>query len=211
EGQTVPKITLYQFARDYYDDGIDPVAPVIKDVGDHIKIDGIGLFRDDRYITKIEPEDALIFAFLRGRFKKGELSVNLGREARSDKQIAMLSGLMSTRKVKVKRDPNGQTKVTFVIRIQGSVLEYIGPYNLSDHSEKKKLEHQIAAYISDKSEEMVALMQKHKVDSLGIGTHVRNRMSYKEWKSMSWNDEQYPNVRVQFDISVKIKDYGKFR
>lgn len=209
--QTVPRITLYQFARDYYDDGIDPVAPVIKDIGDHIAIDGIGLFRDDRYMTKIDPEDALIFAFLRGRFKQGELSVDLTREARSDKQIAMLSGLMSARRVKVNRGRDGQTTVTFSIRIQGSILEYIGPYKLSNDSEKRKLENQIEAYIAGKSEEMVALMQKNRVDSLGIGMHVRNSMSYKEWNSKKWNDELYPDIRVQFKISVKIKDYGKFR
>ncbi len=211
EGQTVPKVTLYHFARDYYDDGIDPIAPVLKDIGDHITIDGIGLFRDDRYVAKIEPKDALIFAFLRGRFKQGELSVNLSREAHSDKQIAMLSGLMSTRKVKVNLGRNGQPTVTFAIRITGSILEYIGPYNLSDSSERKKLENQIASYITDKSEKMVAMMQKNKVDNLGIGIHVRNRMTYKEWKSMDWNDDLYPNVRVLFDVSVKIKDYGKFR
>lgn len=211
EGQTVPKMTLYQFARDYYDDGIDPVAPIIKDVGDHITIDGIGLFRNDRYVTKIKPKDALIFAFLRGRFKQGELSVDLAREAHSDKQIAMLSGLMSTREVKVNLGRNGNTTVRFVIHIQGSILEYIGPYNLSNDSERKKLEHQIASYISDKSEKMVTMMQRHKVDSLGIGTHVRNRMSYQEWKSHNWNDELYPDVRVLFDVSVKIKSYGKFR
>ncbi|WP_027084569.1 Ger(x)C family spore germination protein [Cohnella panacarvi] len=211
EGQNVPKVTLYHFARDYYDDGIDPIAPVLKDIGDHIAIDGIGLFRDDRYMTKIEPKDALIFAFLRGRFKQGELSVDLSRETHSDKQMAMLSGLMSTRKVKVNLGRNGQTTVTFAIRITGSILEYIGPYNLSDHSDKKKLENQIASHIIDKSEVMVRMMQKHKVDSLGIGTHVRNRMSYKAWKSMNWNDDVYPKVRVLFDVSVKIKDYGKFR
>jgi len=211
EGQTVPKVTLYQFARDYYDDGIDPVAPIIKDVGEHISIDGIGLFRDDRYITKIKPEDALIFAFQRGRFKQGELSIDLAREARSDKQIAMLSGLMSTREVKVNLGRNGHTTVRFIIHIQGSILEYIGPYNLSNDSDRKKLEHQIASYIADKSDEMVAMMQRHKVDSLGIGTHVRNSMSYKEWKSRNWKDELYPNARVLFDVTVKIKSYGKFR
>lgn len=209
-GQSVPKITLYQFARDYYDDGIDPVAPILKDVGEHIAVDGIALFRDDRYVAKIKPDDAMIFALLRGKFKQGELSLNLTPGRGSDKELVMFSSMVGSRKVKAKRKGD-QTTVTFKVRVSGSVLEYIGPRKLSDDKQRKQLEQEMSAYLANKCEEVMALMQRNKADSVGIGMYVRDTMTYKEWKSLRWNEDVYPTIRVNFKVTVKIKDYGKFR
>lgn len=41
----VPNVTLYSFVRDYLDDGIDPIAPLIIVKNDNVEIDGIALFK----------------------------------------------------------------------------------------------------------------------------------------------------------------------
>lgn len=207
--QSIPKVTLYRFVRDYYDDGIDPVAPILKEDGDHIEVDGIALFKDDRYVAKIKPDDAIHFAFLRGNFKKGELSIDLTPDRNVDKEMVMFSSLVSSRKVKAKREKD-VTTVTIAIRIEGTILEYIGPDKLGDDAQRHRIEHQLTDYIRNKCEDVIRLTQRNKVDSLGIGMYVRDTMSYREWKSLRWNDDVYPTIRVNPEISVKIKDYGKF-
>lgn len=208
KAQSIPKVTLYHFTRDYYDAGIDPVAPVIRDSGKDITIAGIGLFKGDKYIAKIDPEDSLIFAFLRGGFEQGELSIKPHNGDNSQETI-MFSSLISNRKVRINNSQE-DIQVDINVRVKGSVLEYFGNLKLSDYNDKKVLESRISAYISEEGEKMVRRMQQLGVDSLGIGIYVRNCMSYKQWKSMKW-DEVYPRVKVNCNIRVEIKDIGKFK
>jgi spore germination protein len=207
QSQSIPSVNLYEFARDYYDDGIDPVAPVVKDAGNHISLDGIGLFLDDRYITKIEMKDSLVFTFLRGNFKQGEISIELGEQKN---ELVMFSLLIGTSNISVKQDANGKPTVTISVKINGSILEYIGKLTLSNDADRHKLEQMIAKDLSERGNQMIKLMQENKVDSVGIGMYVRNSMSYKAWKSLDWRDV-YSKMNVKCNVEVKIKDYGKFK
>ena len=53
-------------------------------------------------------------------------------------------------------------------------------------------------------------MKQHQVDNLGIGTVVRNRVGYAQWKKMNWRQELQKSP-VECLVEVHIKDYGKFR
>lgn len=207
--QTVPKISVYQFTKDYFDDGIDPVAPMIKEMNKNIVIDGIALFRKDRYIMKIEPDHALIFAFLRGKFKQGEISINLSEVGRNNEYV-MFSSLVSKRSIKATSiSGENRFRVDIHIKITGSVLEYIGALNLDNEKDRNKIEALISDYITTKAEDMIATMQQHSVDSLGTGRYVRSTLKYKQWKSMDWH-QVFQNIEVKCHVNVRIKDFGIF-
>lgn len=207
QSNTIPEVTLYQFARDYFDDGIDAVAPVIKDQGEDVVIDGIALFKGDKYVTKLDIEQAIYFAFLRGSFKQGDLSIDLGEVGLNGEYV--FSTLNSKRKVKVTRNNSDAFKVDLYVDIKGSVLEYTGDLKLSSHEEKIKLEGLVSKHITQKLTEIIKKMQKNKVDSIGIGKHVRNSMSYSNWNKLDW-DEVYSQMEIRANVQVKIMDYGKF-
>ena len=208
-GQTIPKVTLFNFARDYFDQGVDPVAPMIKKHDkNYITTNGIALFKDDRYVAKIEPQDALIFSFLKGKFREGQLNIDLS--AGDKNEVVMFSSLISSRKVKVVRGDRGIDKVIFNVKVSGSVLEYIGDARLSNDRERHELEQRISQYISKKADAMVSLMKQHQIDNLGIGRYVRNRIGYEQWKRMDWRQE-LQKLQVECLIDVHIKEYGKFR
>ncbi|MDF2716735.1 MAG: hypothetical protein K0R28_3660 [Paenibacillus sp.] len=206
KGQSIPETTLYTFTRDYYDDGIDPVAPVLKDIGESIIVDGIGLFQGGRYVDKIEPKDSIIFAFLRGSFKHGEMSLDLTKSDIESKTI-MLSSLSSSRNIRVIENDGEKRSVMINVEVKVSILEYIGKLKLSDDAARQKLERAMSDQLTLRATQMLQFLQEKKTDSLGLGTKIRNSMSYSEWKSLSWQDE-YPRLNVQCKINVKIKDYG---
>ncbi|CAM4261380.1 Ger(x)C family spore germination protein [Paenibacillus alkaliterrae] len=206
---TIPTVTIYDFTRDYFDDGIDPVAPILKEGEKNISIDGIALFNKDRYVAKIEPEKSLIFAFLRQNFRRGEISMALFGEGEKKERL-MFTSISNKRKIHVKRGGNNQIMVEIMLNIKGSVLEYTGKLKMSEEKDRKKLEKLMADYVMKEASIMVGKMQKHNVDSLGIGKYVRNSMSYKEWSTLGWH-EVYPNVKVQCKANIKIKDFGKFK
>jgi spore germination protein len=49
-----------------------------------------------------------------------------------------------------------------------------------------------------------------KVDPLGLGTHVRNKMTYSDWKSTDWHEEFF-KMDVELNIKVKFKNVGKWK
>nr|WP_246354429.1 Ger(x)C family spore germination protein [Paenibacillus phytohabitans] len=207
-GNSIPNTTLYEFSRDYNDDGIDPVAPIVKDSGDKAVIDGIALFQEDRYRMKIPAQDGIFFGLFRDDLRQGEAALHLGEED-GRPVVVMFSSLLNSRKVKVHRLGPGRFKVELLANIQGSVLEYTGHHYLNKAGVRQQLERDIADVIMAKAKEMVSQMQQHNVDSLGIGIQIRNTLSYKEWNQMNWR-EVYPQVEIECKAKVTIKDYGKY-
>ena len=212
--QAIPDVTIYHFTRDYFDDGVDPVAPLLKKNGEHLIIDGIALFNSDKYVTSIEPSKAVLFSILTKKFKEGQISVNLtgnGDDDKSDKEMVMFSSVISKRKIHAeKSNDESQFKVNIKLTIHGSVLEYIGNKELGDDADRDELEKEMAKYIKKETEKMITDMQEHNVDSIGIGKYVRNSLTFEEWQELDW-DEVYPKVEVAVDAELKIKDYGKFK
>ncbi|WP_229695910.1 Ger(x)C family spore germination protein [Paenibacillus albidus] len=205
---SIPKATLYEFSRDYNDDGVDPVAPMVKDAGEKATIDGIALFNKDRYVMRIPARNGLIFALMKNNLKQGEIALNMG-EVEGRKLVVMFSSLLSKRKVKVHHLEGERFSADIHVNVRGSILEYTGQEDLTDTDQRKKLEEDIAAHVTARAEKMIQDMQRNKVDSLGIGQYVRNSLSYKRWKATEWKDV-YPRVKINCRVKVKIKDYGKY-
>jgi spore germination protein len=205
----VPESTLYSFMRDYMDDGVDSVAPIIKQQGTHIEASGIALFDGDRYISRIDSDQTLIFAFLKGSFKYGEINIDLADQERKGEK-AMFSSLAGNSKVKIKTLPGERLyRADISIKIHGILLEYLGDLQLNMESDKERLEKAIAAHINNEAESMVKELQKLGVDSIGIGKHVRNSLTYKEWKNIDWK-AVYSNMDIRCNTKVTIQSVGKF-
>ncbi|SDX15444.1 Ger(x)C family spore germination protein [Paenibacillus sp. CF384] len=206
-GRSIPQTSLYSFMRDLYDDGIDPVAPVLRDAGEHINIDGVGLFREDRYITMIRARDGLIFSFLKESFKRGEISIHLTGEE-NERNTITLSSLTSRKKVKVGHDASGLPTLHIQIQFSGTVLEYTGKGSLSEAGNRKRVEQQIAKQLTARGQKLIDFMQKNRVDSLGMGISVRNRMSYAAWQKLNWM-ETYPSIQATCGFTAVISNTGK--
>ncbi|QSF44192.1 Ger(x)C family spore germination protein [Paenibacillus tianjinensis] len=207
-GNSVPATTLYEFSRDFNDDGIDPVAPIVKDGGDKVVIEGVAMFQEDRYVMRIPAKDGIIFALFRDDLRQGEAAINLG-EKDGKPVVVMLSSILNKRKIKVHQLAGGRFKVDIYASIQGSVLEYTGEEKINESKARHELEQKISEYITAKADKMVAQMQEHDIDSLGIGSYVRNGLTYKEWISLNWK-KVYPEIEVKCHTKVLIKDYGKY-
>lgn len=205
--QIVPSTSLYQFTKDYFDDGIDPIAPIIKTVDGSIKIDGIALFQKDRYIMKIEPKQTLIFALLQRDIKQGEITVDLDEENRGHEHVTF-SAIVSHRSIKV-TPRKGSFRVDINVKATGSVLEYIGVLDLEKEQDRSTIEKIVSDHIQANAEKLITAMQNNRVDSLGLGKYVRSTLNYEQWHKLNWPDT-YQNLDVKCHVNVRIKDYGMF-
>ncbi|MFC4810702.1 Ger(x)C family spore germination protein [Paenibacillus sp. GCM10023250] len=202
---SIPKSTLHQFVRDYFDDGIDPVAPLLRQSGENIVTDGIALFKHDRYVDRLPPKDAMIFAVLRGNFRQGELAFTLPKGGGN----VFITSLISKRDVRVTGTGN-TTKVIISAGLHGSVLEYMGGLDLGRQENVKQLEAKAGAYLSEEADRVMKRMQAKGADGAGIGTYVRNHMGYAAWRKTDW-EARYPNVDVECRIRMTIDNVGKMK
>ena len=208
--QTIPRIALFELERDLFEEGIDPVMPVLKDAGENIQITGLGLFRGDRYVGKIGQADIPIFALLNDNTSKLDFDLTLGREHSGNHSHIMVGAARSKRKFQVRRQASGRFEVGISLKIKASILEYTGGLKISDDAERRQLERKIAEAVSEKAEALVSRMQRKQADPLGIGMYVRNSMSYREWKQLDWREE-LPVAKVTCRVKFSISNYGRFR
>jgi spore germination protein len=209
DANVIPRVTVYHFTRDYFDDGIDPVMPMLKQEEDNIVIDGIALFQDDKYITRISLEKGTLFVLSYKDVSGGNLNIKLN-EDEENQELVMLTAVIGKRKIRAEKVGNKQYQVNLTLEIEGSVLEYIGDKTLSDDKDREKLEAELSDYVKNEVEKIITTMQENKVDNIGIGKFVRNSITYDEWKSLDWH-EVFPTVTVITEAKIVIKEFGKFK
>ncbi|CAM3874421.1 Ger(x)C family spore germination protein [Cohnella lubricantis] len=209
----IPDTNMHIFARDYYDDGIEPVMSILQQTPNSIRVGGIGLFRGDRYVGKIEAADKVYFGVLRGKVQTGEVFIDFPDDGYSS-QYASLHYFTSRRKIRIERAgpmEDGQgLRVRIQIKLRGSLLEYRGGLQLEHPKEQKKLEGEIAGYFRQKCEETIRRMQELHSDAIGIGQRVRDTMSYRDWRNLDW-DEAFSKARIEVQVNADIRSYGSIQ
>lgn len=203
--QVFPRILLHQFIRDLFDDGQDPIATMIHEKENGIQTSGIALFRKDRYFAKLPSENVFVFSLLYHSLSKGEFSIATDNP---DLKSISFNVSKSKRKIKVSRNEDGEFQVDFYIKTRINILEYLGDLRLST-SDRAKAEQLLSEFTVREAERIIRYMQKNRVDSLGIGKYVRNKMSYKEWKKTDWHD-LYSKIPIKVHSSYVIKNYGNY-
>ncbi|MBW4840078.1 MAG: Ger(x)C family spore germination protein [Paenibacillaceae bacterium] len=203
--QSVPRTALHQFTRDYFDDGMDPIAIMIKEQEKDITISGIATFQGDKMIDKLPWKDVYLFSLLYQNLSQGEF--NLTSEDPDLKSISFRA-VKSKRRIKILKGSSGEYEADIYLKVEGGVEEYIGNAKLST-PERTKVEKLISEQISTESLRVIKTLQQNHTDSFGMGKYVRNKMSYKEWKETDWHD-LFSQMPVRVHCSFHMKQFGTY-
>ncbi|MFD1708159.1 Ger(x)C family spore germination protein [Siminovitchia sediminis] len=198
---TIPDMDVHKFSKDYFDDGIDPIAPFIKSTNEGMMASGIALFKNDQFVTTLNTLQSRIFFLLTGDFKKGDLFHKNGNEK------ILIDFLSNKRKFNVKVSSPDDVEVYVNIKFTGYILEYQGDKDTSNKNDIKQLEKGIQAYIEEEINDIIEIMQQYKVDNIGIGKYIRLNTNYDTWKKMKW-PETIDNAKITPHVSVEILDTG---
>ncbi|WP_096200819.1 Ger(x)C family spore germination protein [Bacillus sp. FJAT-45350] len=205
---TTVDTTLHYFTRDYYDDGIDPITPIIKMGEGEIIIDGIALYRHDQMAMTVNPKDSRIFKMLHGDYVGGDLTfeMELEQEEKEDYLFISFTTLESKRKIK----PLSPTKIQIEVEVQDAIEEYTGYLSLANDDVQREIENKLAKKIRTISNTLIEEMQTNRTDALGVGQYVRNNLSYQEWLNLNWR-EVYPTAEIDVQVNVKLKGFGSVK
>ncbi|WP_417900267.1 Ger(x)C family spore germination protein [Bacillus haimaensis] len=195
----------YRFLRDYYDDGIDPVLPVFSSEGENIEFKGLGTFKGDQYVTLLDLSETQILNLLSEDVNDGKLMININDEESGGNFQLFLSGINSENDNKV---DTRNMSVELILDLKGSVLEYTGAMDLSEEKYQRQLEKQVEHYLITNSKKLLIKLQEYQTDPIGIGTIVRNRISYEKWNRLNWN-KTYSNLNFKVKVKVDLINTGK--
>jgi spore germination protein len=197
---------IYQFLRDYYDDGIDPILPVFKVEKNNIAYNGIGLFHEDKLVEILKPSEARYLFLFREEMQKGVFveQIDVGEEA---KAFIMLNYELRNHRIKVHAT---RKKASVYIELIGDIVEYTGKEDVSDPKIQKKIEKIITKKINQDGKELILKLQKLQVDPLGIKRYVRNKMTYNEWNAVN-QYQAYQEMNINVEANVIINSSGKWK
>ncbi|MEY2193277.1 Ger(x)C family spore germination C-terminal domain-containing protein [Neobacillus sp. BF23-41] len=98
--------------------------------------------------------------------------------------------------------------VEVILNLKGSVLAYTGKMELSEEKYQRQMEKQVENYLITNSKKLLIKLQKYQTDPIGVGTLVRNHLSYDRWNKMKW-DKIYSNLNFKVKVNVDLIDTGK--
>lgn len=207
---TVPHTTLHEYIRQYHSEGSDPIVPYVKKEGGNLTVAGTALFRDDKFVGSLSPEETKMLLLLRGSGEGGDIKQALhtdegkgdGHDDDAVEQI-MLTFVRAKHKYKVS-EKDGAPLVEFDVSVAGQVIEYTGSKPLSDPKQLKKVEQALEKGLTVRMKDLLDQLQnRYKCDPLGIGDHIRANGLYPEWNEKIWR-ESYGNAKIKVNFKLNI-------
>ncbi|WML40245.1 Ger(x)C family spore germination protein [Neobacillus sp. OS1-2] len=207
--------TLHEFNHKYYDIGKDPVLPILKIKDKDVIISGMALFKDDLYITKLEPKRHFYLKILSDKYNAGTHEFGFERsefdEIRNkgeehavrnvyNKLYIDVDNIRSHAKIKLMDKKNLKFKVE--VKLASRLLESTEPLDLSKPGAIKFIEKKLNTVMEKEMKKMVVYFQELDIDPVGFGnkyeTHIRGKvLTKKEWRELY--------KRSTFDVEVKNK------
>jgi spore germination protein len=195
----LPQTDLQSFLFQFFQIGQDPYLPLIKKVADNIRITGMAIFKDDRYVTSIPMKDFFIFKAL-----VDKNSIGLRQFILANRDKVVLETLYSNAKYKVKI-VDGEPEFTIKLKLKTKLQEFAPSEKQRLAFDKKKYQKQVEQEIEKNALNIVSQFQKHEVDPLGLGAKYKEH--FRGFNEKQWNAE-YPNVKVSVNADVEIEQTG---
>ncbi|WZY00180.1 Ger(x)C family spore germination protein [Bacillus sp. FSL W7-1360] len=194
----LPRTNMHLFMRAFYGKGKDPFLPLLVYTDEYIRIQGLALFKGDKWVDQLNLEQAFFFKLLTDDYETGgfiELPIDENGEQAVLKELR--SGKSFTFNIKEQ-----YPSIDIHVRVKARLSEYSGK-NLTEERLKE-----ITAYsekeMTKRLQKLLDDLQKKKLDPIGFGDQVIHRgpMDIKEW------EEIYPQMALNATVSVKIIESG---
>jgi len=178
------------------------VVPIINTHLKLTKIDGTAVFRGERMVGKLTPEETKGLLWLRGEKQGGVLTTKIKGEAAS----------IEVKKVKARCIPSlekSKLKVIYQIDLEG-FLGDMPPSVIIDDSFIMEFEDQVEREMNRNMTKTLQKLQKDlKTDVTEVGLHFY-RKHPEEWSKVKnrWHEKIFAEANMELDINVKITHKG---
>lgn len=195
----LPETNLETFSFQYNQKGQDPYLPLIKQVEDNIKIIGIAILKDDRYVFPLFMDDVFVFKGLVAKYKHGLHQFTL-----KNGEKVVLDNLRSKARYQVKII-NGRPEFTINLKMKTRLQEFTSPKKKRVAIDKTKIQKEIGKQLERNAIKIITQFKKRGVDPLGLGAKYKEH--YRGFNEKQWT-RFYPTAKVHVNVKVNIKQTG---
>ncbi|ERN54853.1 Ger(x)C family spore germination protein [Alkalihalophilus marmarensis] len=198
ERQNIPQANFHLFMKYYYEDGRDPFMPYIKQSEEHLQVDGVALFKGDRYVDKLNLTDSFVMKILLEPFANGTYEIELSEK----NEFAVLRNIHSRTKFTIEKGTNTPA-IDILIKFKGKVNEYSGEQ--IDDEKLKEITVKVTEKLESDASRLISLFQENNIDPIGMGSRVKGKtyhFNLEEWESY------YPNANINVKAEVVITETG---
>ncbi|MET3727262.1 spore germination protein [Fictibacillus halophilus] len=202
KSENLPKTNLHVFLYSYYGEGMDPFLPIVKAHKKSIQLEGIALFKKDKYVGKLDHRQSFAFKVLLDGSKSGNYEVEIKKEKR--KGHAVIRNIKGTTTYDIKK-VNGVPQFNVKMKILGEIHEYPHWLNLEQAENIALIKKTLKGQLQDEAQGIVKKFQQLQVDPLGFGDQVRRRERGWDYKVFL---KQYPSMKINVTTEVDIVETG---
>lgn len=198
-----PHIDLKTLLRLIAEPHQDFYLPIIKKKDDYFAILGTTIFKEDKLIGELTPEETRSMLRVLGEVKGGLQVINLAQENEEEPHYASIEIKKSQSDIEVMFEEN-KPKIKINIKEEGIIGDINQPLEIN-HNALKEIETIYAKTIKAEIEQMIGIIQKqYKANVLNFAGAVR-RADRQYWKKYQeqW-EEIYPMLEVEIDVETEI-------
>jgi spore germination protein len=196
--QNIPETNFHHFLYHYYGKGMDPYMPILQKKGKFINLEGLALFKDNKFIDSISLKQSFIMKILNEGFRDGTYETKL-----PNGKFVTVQNMASKIKYSILEN-NKNFIINIYIRINGNVNEAQHISTMEDNI-INGVENHLSTSMTKEGNELLKYFQKLQIDPLGLGNKASNQIRHLDIKE--WEDK-YPQIPIHVNIKVKISNTG---
>lgn len=200
-GQALPFMNLHVFLNHFYGEGMDAYVPMLAiDEKNKVKIEGIGIFKDEKLKLHLNPEQSLLFSFIKDSRSQATFKIVLDEKDRRE--------VITVQNFRSKSNWEWDSKKELVnlhLQLQMTLTQYPDRFRIEKAEDVKKIKKLIVENLEKEMGELLKTFKDNEVDPLGIGNIVRSKD--RNWEEKSFY-KKYPTLPINLHVNVKIIHSG---
>lgn len=205
---------LYKIYDTINTKGISLTLPAIHIVENNkkkvIELNGIAIFKDDKLVEFLSPEDTQYYLLAKGKIKGGLIvfGTEFHTNEKKEQNVALeIKECSASQEYTSYQENNLQIKLNITMDVAlGEFREQFGRLNEDDI---KKLEQEANDYVKQRIENMIKKIQKdYNADIMGFG-NILYRTNFKKWKQ--WENkitDEFKNIQIDVNPNINIINTG---
>ncbi|MBA2940932.1 Ger(x)C family spore germination protein [Paenibacillus sp. CGMCC 1.16610] len=202
----LPKMNFKYLLFNYYGEGRDIFLPYFNVERGSVKIDGLALFKQDKFVTKVSIREAFLLKLLTESSRNGNLLMPM----KADNDNSTIHDYVLMKSIASKANYHYNTSasepiVEIGLRVRVLIKDTPSWLHLNTKEQRDTFERQLGSYLEKEAQDFIALCQSKQVDPIGLGDFVRSR-------TRTWNEKDfyatYPKLRTQVTVHLSIEQSG---
>ena len=213
----VPRKTLQDFLRIYYDIGQDNVLPLFEIQDGLPKLGGIALFKADKMVAELSNEETILINLMDRTVKERMLELSLPiepfkdyleeRENRKPEKEVEIAVFIKKGKSQTKLIDEDNLIFETNTKMELRLLEQSAGIILNDAHVIDILEKEIKKDVEARFEKFLSKLQALESDPFGYGRYYKSSQKGKDLTREEWR-EKFPSIDVKFNVDVEIIRHG---